>query len=371
MSDVVRGLAFGPRLPPQGQSVTIQARSRALFLRSDDGREEEIAYAWIRPRAGGWNGDALTFEWDEDGVLRAVAVTGDALRALRATAPEGLRECLGPLVRPRVRAGSTRSLWIAGSALVGVMALVALLAVTQASRLVDAATARVPYAWEERLGRATYEAVTATSQPWPEGGATRVLDELGARLAAHVDSPYTFRWVLVDDPQVNAMAAPGGYIIVFSGLMDRAETPEELAGVLAHEVQHVVLRHSVRGLIRSLGWRVILGLLFSGAGDFGAPVATWVERLGGLQFSRQQEAEADAAGLQLLQKAAIDPHGMATFFAKLAEGTREPPAFLSTHPASAARAEAVRAALAGAPPVPPLAYDWAAVQAELERRVRP
>ena len=371
MSDVIRGLAFGPRQPPQGQSVAIQARSRALILRFDDGREEEIAYAWLRPRAGGWNGDALSFEWNEDGVVRAVAVSGDSLRALRATAPEGLRECLGAQLRPRVRAGSTRTLWVAGAALVAFVAVVILLAVTQAPRMVDAAAARVPPAWEERLGRATYEAVTATSKPWPAGEATRVLDDLGARLAAEVESPYTFRWFLVDDPQVNAMAAPGGYVIVFSGLMDRAATAEELAGVLAHEVQHVVLRHSLRGLLRSLGWRAILTVLFSGAGDFGAPMATWVDRLGGLQFSRQQESEADAAGLLLLQRAGIDPHGMAAFFESLAEAGREPPAFLSTHPASHARAEAVRKALAGTPRVAPLPYDWAAVQAELESRARP
>jgi Zn-dependent protease with chaperone function len=367
MHGTIRALAFGPRLPPQGRSVAVELLAQRLVLHGDDGRDEEIAYAWLRPRGGGWNGDALTLEWDEGGATRAVSVHGEALRALRTAAPEALRERLGPHAQPRVRAPAV-PLVIAGGALVAVAALVVVLFVTQGERLVDAAVARVPPEWEERLGQATLEAATATARPWPAGEATRVVDDLGARLAAQVQSPYTFRWVLLEGKQVNAMAAPGGYVIVFTGLVDQAETAEELAGVLAHEVQHVVLRHSLRGLVRGLGWRVILSILFGGAGDFGAPVAAWVEQLGSLRFSRGQESEADAAGVLLLQRAGIDPLGMATFFERLARSGGEPPAFLSTHPASEARAQAVRDALAGAAPSPPLPYDWAIVQADLQRR---
>jgi predicted Zn-dependent protease len=368
MADTIRALAFGTTLPPQGRAVTVELRSRMLVVRDDSGREREISYAWLRPRGGGWNGDALTFEWDEEGATAALSLHGDALRALRATAPEALRERLGGLARPpRERTSPLAALWISAAALAGAAALVIVLVVTQAHRVVDAAAARIPPSWEERLGEATLTAATATATHWPEGEATRLLQDLGARLAAHVESPYTFRWVLLEDKQVNAMAAPGGYVIVFTGLMDRAESAEELAGVLAHEVQHVVLRHSLRGVLRSLGWRVMLSLVFGGAGDLGTPAAAWVERLGSLRFSRQQETEADVAGVQLLQRAGIDPHGMAVFFERLAQDGREPPAFLSTHPASEGRAKAVRESLAGTTAPPPLAYDWTAVQAELER----
>jgi Zn-dependent protease with chaperone function len=366
----IRGLAFGPRMPPQGRAVGIELRSRTLVLTDPEGREQEIAYASLRPRAGGWDGDAVTLEWDADGDAGALSVHGAALGTLRAAAPEALRERLGGHARARARAVPMRGTMVAAGIAAALLATGILLLVTQGERLVGAAAARVPPHWEEKLGAATLEAMTERAAVQPAGEATRVLEDLGARLAAASESPYTFRWTLLADPQVNAMAAPGGYVIVYTGLMDRAESAEELAGVLAHEVQHVVLRHSVRALLRSLGWRAVLSLLTSGAGDLGAPTAAWIEQLGSLRFSRRQESEADAAGVQLLQRAGIDPVGMATFFEKLAEKGREPPAFLSTHPASEARARHVREMIAGGPGAAPLPYDWAAVQAELERTAK-
>jgi predicted Zn-dependent protease len=138
-----------------------------------------------------------------------------------------------------------------------------------------------------------------------------------------------------------------------------------VAGVLAHEVQHVVLRHSVRAAVRDLGWRATLGLVFGSSPDLRA-VSALAGQLGTLRFSRQQEAEADERGVQLLIRAGIDSHGLASFFERLDRATGEVPAFLSTHPSSGDRARRVRE-LSGSFTAAPLGYDWSAVQADLKR----
>jgi predicted Zn-dependent protease len=154
------------------------------------------------------------------------------------------------------------------------------------------------------------------------------------------------------------MAAPGGHVVVFTGLVHATESAEELAGVLAHEMQHVLLRHTLRAMVRGLGVRATLSVLLGGAGELGNVTGALIEQWGGLRFSRSQESDADLAGVTLLQAAGIDPHGMVTFFEHLAQRGGEPPAFLSTHPASAARAKAILDRIAGSPSVPALPYAW-------------
>src|SRR5262249_60163573 len=113
-----------------------------------------------------------------------------------------------------------------------------------------------------------------------------------------------------------------------------------------------------------LGWQAPLGLVFGSSADLRA-VSAIAGQLGTLRFSRQQEAEADERGVQLLMRAGIDPHGLASFFERLNRTTGEVPAFLSTHPSSGDRARRVRE-LAGSFTGPPLACDWRAVQADLD-----
>jgi predicted Zn-dependent protease len=141
---------------------------------------------------------------------------------------------------------------------------------------------------------------------------------------------------------VNAFALPGGVIVVNTGLIDLTSRPEELAGVLAHEVQHVELRHSVRGLVKSLGLR---GLFAFATGDIGGTLlGEAAVGITDLKFSRDDESEADRMGLDSLIAADIDPSGMPAFFEKMGKHTGDAPvAFVSSHPLSADREAALRA----------------------------
>jgi len=134
---------------------------------------------------------------------------------------------------------------------------------------------------------------------------------------------------------VNAYATLGGHIYVFDGLIQQARTPEELAGVLAHEIEHVRRRHILQGVALQLFTAQALRIVLPGDGAAGAQGAGLLLNL---QFGRSQEAEADEQGLRRLQAAQVDAAGFADFFAR-AQQLPEAPQILSSHPPSAARRE--------------------------------
>lgn len=372
---MIRGRLFGAGLPTAGVEVEVQLRGSGVRLQGDGSAPIEVPTAGLRVRGGGWRGDTLQLEWAAPGAADPADRTfsllirdEEAIRTMRRGAP--------PAMRPHLERARTRPRGVAVAIGVAVLAVIGILSAAIGlvgrglDRLAGAVSERVPIAWEIQLGEWTKAQILATRTPVEEGPAVDFLEEVGTRLAEAAGTPYPFSWTLVDDPAVNALAAPGGVVVVFSGLIREAESPEEVAGVLAHEVQHVALRHTTRGLIRALGWRVAITLLFGGGDDPVALAGGALERLGGLEFSRRQETEADSAGVVLLHRAGIPATGKAAFFDRLGASGAEPPEFLSTHPASADRGRRVRewseALGEGAPPMP-LDVDWEAIRASLPR----
>lgn len=165
-------------------------------------------------------------------------------------------------------------------------------------------------------------------------------------------TPYVFRVGVVNKPVVNALAAPGGYILVYKGLLEKTGSPEELAGVLAHEMQHVIQRHTTRALVRSLSLRLLLAMASGGQTP-----AQLAGQLGEMRFSREAEMEADREGMKLIQGTRVDPHAMVRIYMTLREeGLRVPrfAQYLSTHPDIEERISMLRglAATAQYEPVP-------------------
>ena len=146
-----------------------------------------------------------------------------------------------------------------------------------------------------------------------------------------------------------------------------AEGRHQLAGVLSHELNHVLQRHGLERIMKSLGLLTVAAIVFGNQqGLVGMMKQLGVELLT-LKFSREQETEADLTGLQLLQRAKIDPSGMITFFERLSEKDQGRMEWLSTHPMSAARADRLKSELAALPKkLPePFTFDWKQVQASL------
>jgi predicted Zn-dependent protease len=201
-----------------------------------------------------------------------------------------------------------------------------------------------------------------------EGPAVTALGEMTQRLIEQIpNNPYKFEVTVVKSDVINAFALPGGYVVVFTGLMKKAESGEEVAGVLSHELNHVLQRHGLERILKSLGLLTVVAIVLGDQqGLVGMMKQLGVELLT-LKFGREQETEADLTGLQLLQRAKIDPSGMIRFFERLSENDEGRMEWLSTHPMSTARAERLKTELAALPKkLPePFMFDWKQVQASL------
>ena len=213
--------------------------------------------------------------------------------------------------------------------------------------------AHVPVSWEERLGQAAVEQLTASRRRCVDPEREAAIDAIVKLLLAPRPSvPYTFRVTVVDDQTVNAFAVPGGQVILLRGLLERTRTPEELAGVLAHELQHVLQRHATRLLLQHASTGLLLAAV---SGDITGVMAYGIESarvLGTLRYSRHIESEADTEGLRMLLAAKVDPQGMIAFFETLHAGERGLPTatrYLTSHPLAAERVENLKRLAASAP----------------------
>jgi predicted Zn-dependent protease len=139
---------------------------------------------------------------------------------------------------------------------------------------------------------------------------------------------------------VNAFAMPGGHLVVNSALIEDCKNPEQLCGVLAHEIAHIELRHVMKKLVREVGMSVLVNMT-TGGGD-GGQVGEVVGALSSKAFDRDMEREADMKGLDYLVNAHIDPHPFADFLYLTGDGESEEAfEWLSTHPSSKERKEYV------------------------------
>ncbi|UCE03661.1 MAG: M48 family metallopeptidase [Candidatus Latescibacterota bacterium] len=358
-------LAFGPDLPSHGTRVEVELGAAALRFRSAEGVRHEVQYESLSSHPGGWRGDGLQLEWSVAAGTYLLSFTeAAAADRLEATAPRALQSRLHIWRREQVRArGRLRRGLLVAAALVSAPFLIVGWLLLNGERIAALAVRRIPVEWEVELGQQIAAGVWSEEREHPAGAATAALASICRQLLDQVETPFPIHCHLVENDAANAFAVPGGTIVVWTGLVRSSERAEELAGVVAHEIQHVVQRHSMTALVRAMGLRAALTLLFDSSGALGNLVAEMAASMGELRFSRTQEREADAEALRMLRAAGIDPRGLGDFFARLAVTTREPPPFLSTHPSSRERASRI-AAESGS--FRALSIDWGAVQADLE-----
>jgi Zn-dependent protease with chaperone function len=177
------------------------------------------------------------------------------------------------------------------------------------------------------------------------------INDLGTRIARASRRPgIEYHFNVVNTADVNAFAVPGGFVYVNRGLLEKADNESEVAGVLAHEIGHVVGRHSTRQLSKQLLTVGILTAASVAAGVKSDTAAQLIQQGGGafafftfMKYSRNMEREADLLGAHALYEAGYDPNSMLTFFEKLRQISGHDPGkfetFLSTHPSPAERIE--------------------------------
>jgi len=183
------------------------------------------------------------------------------------------------------------------------------------------------------------------------------VDEIGRQiLAAAGPQPFEYHFNVVEDDELNAFALPAGYVYIHTGVILAAENVSELAGVIAHEVGHVVERHVARNYNRQRNTGLVYNVLAVAASIFvGGYAASGGQLLGQLaavayvnRFTREAEMEADSFAVAVLPRAGYDPNGLVTFFAKLeTKSGAHVPTFLSSHPPTPERMEHAAALIAG------------------------
>lgn len=155
------------------------------------------------------------------------------------------------------------------------------------------------------------------------------------------EQPQDLRVEVAKIDMINAVALPGGNVILFDGLLKQARSPDEVAGVLAHEIGHVREKHVMQALLRQMGLAVVLGGIDGNSGAL-------VNNMLAMSYSRESEAEADAHSMKALGQANISPVGTASFFDRLSnldgsagdEADRGITGYLTSHPLSRSRKEA-------------------------------
>jgi beta-barrel assembly-enhancing protease len=183
-----------------------------------------------------------------------------------------------------------------------------------------------------------------------------VLGDSIARLTSRKDLDWHF--FIVDSKEVNAFAVPGGYVYVNRGLIERSDKMDEVAGVLGHEIGHVVRRHTVKQMEKEQGANVGITLACVLTGVCNSQVAGAAINIAGsavfARFSRSDEAEADQEGFNNVIRAGISPEGMVSMFQKLLEERKSRPAgveaWFLTHPLEEDRITAIQTRINQLPP---------------------
>lgn len=311
------------------QAADIRLMKTGLEVTTEAGVTVFWPYAEIRQTQGFYAGEEVRL--DRGGGLPETLMIRD--RAFVASLHEVGPTVAGRLYEPGRRRTRVLLTLLAALAVIGITAVIYAWGIPALAGVV---AARVPREWEEGLGASIVEQLTKTEKRCAEPTRQRMIEEMVARLTAPLPRPtYTFRVLVLDEPVVNAFAAPGGFIVIFRGLLERTRTPEELAGVLAHEIEHVVQRHATKALVQHASTGLLLVAL---TGDVTGVMAYGLESarvLGSLQYSRLAEEEADREGMRLLLAGGIDPAGMIAFFEGLEQKRGDGPAvlkYLSTHP---------------------------------------
>jgi Zn-dependent protease with chaperone function len=187
--------------------------------------------------------------------------------------------------------------------------------------------------------------------PWLERYLNRVIQPL---VEAAPGARYPYRVRAVDAAEVNAFAFPGGPLYVNRGLLEATRSEGELAGVLAHEIAHIALRHGTHQASRAYAAQAGIGILGGLLGRDRGTSTQVIQAVGGLglnaaflRFSRNDEQEADLAGIRMMKRAGYDPAAMASFFGLLKQQESRDPSrleqFFSSHPAPADRAARMQA----------------------------
>ena len=220
----------------------------------------------------------------------------------------------------------------------------------------------VPYHWEVK---ARPSMISAFDEKFCEDKSGS-LQKMGQVLMGPDAEKFPVEIKLIAASDINAFALPGGLIVMNSGLIDKADDVTEVAGVLAHEIQHVMQRHIMAELIQSSFTLALWSFVFGDYSSFLLIDPSTAYKLADLKFSRDTESSADQGAFAMLKRAQISTKGMASFFRRIEKMDKWVPTIVSTHPSSDLRAQLAEAAGAEGNPKGPAMKELTALWKDLK-----
>lgn len=226
----------------------------------------------------------------------------------------------------------------------------------------------VPPPVETNIGGHYYSSLIQTFPACPlEKNVEQALRGLTQRLTGKANVPFDITVDIIPMTMANAFALPGGHVIVTDKLLDYMQSPDEFAGILAHELGHVVERHAMIGVVHNTGLNLIIATLTGGSSGSGEWVVNSAGTLASLQYSRRLERRADERGFAMLKEAGISSAGFGDLFERIEKAEPEEtslflPPFLSSHPPTPERIAAARQANAASGKPALEAADWEALK---------
>jgi Zn-dependent protease with chaperone function len=352
-------------LPGQSKPLAVDVEVRdAVVARAEDGAEWSLPLSELTLEPGGFEAD-FVFCRPPDRSFTLAINDPAFVPAIEERADERLRGELAKVAGHRREHHVWR--WIGIGSIAAVVAVVVLV-VLLVPRMLAASVDALPTTVDEQLGDAASAQVETSGEPVEAPVVTGFVEQVVERLEPQAADDYDFRVRVVESEQVNAFALPGGRIVVFTGLIRAADSPEQVAGVLAHEMSHVTLRHGLRNVAHEAGLFLALQLLLGDASGWVELAADAALVAQSNDYSREQEAAADAEGVRMMMAAGLDPEGLADFFRLLEDQPGSelagPMSWLSTHPDHESRIAHVHELSRELPAAPrrPLAVDWDAVK---------
>lgn len=195
---------------------------------------------------------------------------------------------------------------------------------------------------EEKLGDLFWEAIKKSETVVKNDSVNKLVDKIVTRLAEknHIDRK-TIKVHIIEKDEINAFAMPNRHLVIFTGLIDAADNESELAGVISHELAHIEKNHVMKKLIKEIGLSVLISITTGGRSP--ELIKETAKMLSSSAYDRDLESEADLTGVDYMIKANLDPSKLADFLYKLSTESFLPEQFywVSTHPESKARAEAI------------------------------
>jgi len=345
--------------------VTVELGVSALRIHAADGSVlAEWPYDQLEPLSA------------PDGVLR-IGKAGSAVLARLEVRDPQLATAIDDRSLPVDRSGRSerreraRVVWWSIAATVSLV-VVAVLGVPEiANRLAPL----VPYSIERRFGAAIDVQIRRSLDERHAGAAFEcgnaegekagraAFDKLMAQIEAAAALPIPLNTTVVRRDEANAFALPGGRVYVFQGLIDKAQTPDELAGVIGHETGHVAHRDGTRSVLEGAGLSFLFGMLL---GDFvgGGAVIFAGKTILQTSYSRDVETAADGYGVAVMSKIGGDPRALGTILQRIAGTTHPGPRLLLDHPDTKERVVAINALAGDAKPMRALLEpaEWAALK---------